>query len=387
MAYTTVDDSSAHFQSLRWTGNDTGQGARDFTFTGNSNMQPDMALGIRENGASSRFITDSSRSWSNGNKEWVWNGSNVEGDTNAHNTGAYGWLGPGLTNGIRMSQAGNYMNINNTGYYGAFWKVNGGTTTSFSENGNHPGGTRQTNTTAGMSIITYTGTGANANCEIAHGLGSRPSCVIYKRRDAANVPCMWHSGLGSDGTLSSSDDNKLVLNNYSGRDADGAFQNSTIPDSTNITVGGTSVNTNADGGTYVAYVWTEIQGYSKFGRYIGNGHSEGDGTFVHTGFRPQAIFIKRTDANGSWLWHDSKWGTKNATGTTKGNFGNVQSACQVMESASNSIDDYGDIDILSNGFKLRSDAAATNAGTASYIYGAWAQHPFVSSTGTPTTAV
>ena len=379
MAYTTVDDSSAHFQSLRWTGNDTGQGARDFTFTGNSNMQPDMALGIIENNQVARMVTDSSRSWSNGNKEWSWNGANIEGDTNAINTGAYGWLGPGLTNGIRMSQAGNYWNQNNKGYYGAFWKVNGGTTTSFSENGNHPGGTRQTNTTAGMTILTYTGTGANANCQMAHGLGGTPACVIYKRRDAANVPCMWHQSIG--------DDYKLQLNAYAGLDADGAFQNSTIPDATNITVGGTSVNTNADGGTYVAYVWREIQGYSKFGKYTGNGHSGGNGSFVYTGFRPQALFIKRTDANGSWIWHDTKWGTKNATGTSKGNFGNVQSACQVMESLSNQLDDYGDVDFLSNGFKLRSAAAATNAGTASYIYGAWAQHPFVTSTGTPTTAV
>ena len=90
--YTTIDDSSAHFQSLRWTGNDTGQGARDFTFEGNADMQPDMALGIRENGVQARFITDSSRDWSNGNNEWVWNGASIEGDTNAHNTGAYGCL-------------------------------------------------------------------------------------------------------------------------------------------------------------------------------------------------------------------------------------------------------------------------------------------------------
>ena len=378
--YTTIDDSSVHFQSLRWTGNDTGQGARDFTFEGNANMKPDMALAIKESGAQSRWITDSSRDWSNGNKEWVWNGANIEGDTNANNSGAYGWLGPGLTNGIRMSQAGNYWNVNNKVYYGAFWKVNGGTTTSFSENGNHPGGARQTNTTAGMSIITYTGTGANANCQIAHGLGEAPSCVIYKRRDAANVPCFWHRDMG--------DDYKMPLNSYTGLDADGAFQNSTVPDATNITVGGTSVNTNANNGTYVAYVWKEVPGFSKFGKYIGQGSSDPlDNTFIYTGFRPQTVFIKRTDANGSWIWHDSKWGTKNATGTTKGNFGNVQSACQVMESASNSIDDYGDIDIYANGFKCVSESAATCGANASYIYGAWAEHPIVTSTGVPATAV
>tara|TARA_R110000765_G_C18852878_1_gene599109 strand:+ start:24 stop:1154 length:1131 start_codon:yes stop_codon:yes gene_type:complete len=375
MAYTDIDDSSELFQSLRWTGNATG-GARDFTFTGNANMQPDMALAIKEAGSQSHMVTDSSRDWSNGNKEWVWNSNSIEGNVNAVNSGAYGWLGPGLTNGIRMSQAGNYWDVNNNLYYGAFWKVNGGTTTSFSENGNHPGGARQTNTDAGFSIITYTGTGANANCQFAHGLGVAPSFVIYKRRNASNAPCVWHKAIG--------DDVKLTLDSYAALDADGAFQNSTVPDATNITVGGTSTNTNADNGTYVCYAWTDVQGFSKFGSYKGNGNA--DGTFVYTGFRPQAILIKRTDAVSSWLWHDAKWGTKNATGTTKGNIGNLQSAAMVMESNSNSLDDYGDIDFLSNGFKIRDTDGRVNANAAPYIYAAWAEHPFVTSTGTPTTA-
>jgi len=378
MAYTTIDDPSAHCQSVRWTGNDTGQGARDFTFTGNSDMQPDMAIGIAENQLTAHMVTDSSRDWSNGNHEWSINQANIEGDTNAINTGSYGWLGPGLTNGIRMSQAGNYWNVNTKPYTAACWKVNGGTTTSFSESGNNPGGTRQTNTTAGMSILTYTGTGANASCQLAHGLPATPTFIIFKRRDNANVPCVWHQGIG--------DDYKLVTSNYGAKDADGAFMNSTLPDATNIYVGGTSVNTNADNGTYVCYAWTDIQGYSKFGSYVGNGHSGGNGTFVYTGFQPAFIMTKRTDAVGSWLWHDAKWGKLTSTGVASGNNANPQTTSMVMESNSNSVDDYGSMDILSNGFKLRSDAAATNAGTAPYVYMAWAENPFVTSTGVPTTA-
>ena len=378
MAYTNIDDPSKYCQSVRWTGNASGS-TRDLTFTGNSDMKPDMAIAIAEDHNQSHMVTDSSRDWSNGNKEWLINGSNVEGDTNATNTGAYGWVGDGLADGIQSNQGsgGNgYWNANNEPYYAACWKVNGGTTTSFTESGSNPGGTRQTNSTAGMSIITYTGTGSNGT--IAHGLPATPTFIIFKRRNNANVPCVWHVGIG--------DDYKLVTSNYSAKDADGAFMNSTLPTSTNITVGGASVNTNADAGTYVCYAWTDVQGYSKFGSYTGNGHSGGDGPFVYTGFKPAFIMTKRTDANGSWLWHDAKWGQKVSTGNASGNNSNPLTTSMVMESNSNAVDDYGDMDILSNGFKLRSDSAATNAGTAPYVYMAWAENPFTTSTGVPTTA-
>ena len=373
MAYTTIDDPSAYCQSVRWTGNN---GTRNLTFDGNSDMQPDMAIGIAEDHTQSHMVTDSSRDWSNGNHEWSINASNIEGDTNAINTGAYGWLGPGLTDGISVSQAGNYWNANNEPYYAACWKVNGGTTTSFTESGSNPGGTRQTNSAAGMSIITYTGTGSNGT--IAHGLPATPTFIIFKRRDNANVPCVWHKGIG--------DDYKLVTSNYNAKDSDGAFMNSTLPTSSNITVGGASVNTNADAGTYVCYAWTDIQGYSKFGSYTGNGHSEGNGTFVYTGFQPAFIMTKRTDTTGSWLWHDAKWGKLTSTGNASGNNSNPLTTSMVMESNSNAVDNYGDMDILSNGFKLRSDSAATNAGTAPYVYMAWAHSPFVTSTGIMGTA-
>ena len=371
MAYTTIDDSSSQCQSVRWTGSG---GTRNLTFDGNSDMQPDMAIGIAEDHVQSHMVTDSSRDWSNGNKEWSINASNIEGDTNAINTGAYGWLGPGLTDGISVSQAGNYWNVSNEPYYAACWKVNGGTTTSFTESGSNPGGTRQTNSTAGMSIITYTGTGSNGT--IAHGLPATPTFIIFKRRDAANVPCVWHVGIG--------DDYKLVTSNYGAKDADGAFMNSTLPTSTNITVGGASVNTNADGGTYVCYAWTDIQGFSKFGSYVGNGNA--NGPFVYTGFKPAFIMTKRTDAVGSWLWHDAKWGKLTSSGVASGNNSNQLTTSMVMESNSNVVDDYGSMDILSNGFKLRSDATSTNAGTAPHVYMAWAHNPFVTSTGIPTTA-
>jgi len=378
MAYTTVDDSSSQCQSVRWTGNASGS-TRDLTFTGNSDMKPDMAIAIAEDATQSHFITDSSRNWDVGNKELLWDGNNVEGDTGAINSGGYGWVGDGLTDGIQSNQGSvnnGYWNANAEPYYVACFKANGGSVTTVGESGANPGFTRQTNTDAGFSIIAYTGTGSNGT--IAHGLPATPTFIYFKRRDNANVGCIWHVGIG--------DDYKLVTSTYAAKDSDGAFMNSTLPTSTNITVGGASVNTNADAGTYICYAWTDIQGFSKFGSYVGNGHSAGDGPFVYTGFKPSFIITKRTDTNGSWLWHDAKWGQKVSTGNASGNNSNPLTTSMVMESNSNAVDDYGDMDILSNGFKLRSDSAATNASTAPYVYMAWAENPFVTSTGTPTTA-
>ena len=140
-------------------------------------------------------------------------------------------------------------------------------------------------------------------------------------------------------------------------------------------------NTNTD--NYVAYVFADVQGFSKFSKYTGNGNA--NGPFVYTGFAPAFVIIKRTDSANDWIVHDYKLGTKNSTGSAKGNEGNLNSAAYRLNNTS-AIDDWGDIDMLSTGFKPRSDAASTNASGGTYIYMAFAEHPFVTSTGIPTTA-
>ena len=395
-AYTTIDDPSAYFQSLRYTGNGASGGGtggtRDLTFTGNSNMKPDMAIHIAEDHNQQKMITDSSRSWASGNHELSWSLTNVEGDTNAINTGAYGWLGDGLTNGIQAnagSGGDGYANRNNEPFYLAAWKANGGTTTSISESGSGNGCvnacTHQADTTSGLSIITYTGRddelSNNQHSKLTHGLGVAPTFTMIKRRDAADNWFVSGKHITSSSAYSS---NEFLSLNLTAAINGNFYTGITAPDSTHIFLGNDLVNI-ADA-SYVCYAWAEKQGFSKYGKYIGNGNSDGPGPFVYTGFRPQTIIIKRINSAQSWIWHDSKWGTKNASGSTKGNIGNLQSAAMIMESSTNVLDDYGDIDILSNGFKLRSEAAATNAGDSTYIFMAWAEHPFVTSTGIPTTA-
>ena len=374
MAYTTIDDPSAYFQSLRWTGN--AASTRDLTFDGNSDLQPDACMWFKENGQQHRLLTDSSRSWESGNHELAWSSNIKEGDTNAVNTGAYGWLAghSSLTNGLRSYQSSSYTNTNGGKYYAASWKVNGGTTASNSDGSITS--TVQNNSDAGVSIITYAGTGSNGT--IGHGLGVTPQFLFFKDRTSSTGHwATWHEAIG--------DDYKLTINSYGIKDADGAFMNSTLPTSSVITIGGASVHTNANNKNYVCYAFTDVQGYSKYGSYKGNGNA--NGSFVYTGFKPRAIFTKKIDgAVGSWVWHDSRMGQSTGNGTSSGTDINVASANQVIESNSNLMDDYGDIDFLSNGFKVRDTDNRVNTNTSTYIYMAWADSPFTTSTGKPTTA-
>jgi hypothetical protein len=159
----------------------------------------------------------------------------------------------------------------------------------------------------------------------------------------------------------------------------GTVWNDTSPSSSVFTVG-TNTKTNTDGEKYIAYCLTPIQGYSKFGKFEGNGNA--DGTFVYTGFKPAWTMIKNIETNGyNWVIQDTeRFGGINSGATDKNLAANSTSA----EPSSGSFAG-NQIDYLSNGFKLRSNAGNTNA-SQSYIYLAFAEHPFVSSKGVPTTA-
>ena len=137
----------------------------------------------------------------------------------------------------------------------------------------------------------------------------------------------------------------------------------------------TSADANKDSINYIAYIWTEKQGYSKFGGYTGNG-SATIGTFVYTGFKPAFIILKRTDSTEDWLTYDTARDPYNRSGNET-----VLRPNTNAEEAS-----YGSIDILSNGFKLYSSGGALNADAAKYVYIAFAKEPFVTSGGVPCTA-
>ncbi len=246
------------------------------------------------------------------------------------------------------------------------WTGNGGTSVTNDASATGVGdidSVYQANTTAGFSIVTYTGTGSNGT--IAHGLGSKPHWVMSKPRDnSSDGFSVLHNSLGT---------NFLDLETNALPNTNTVVWNS-VPTPTVFGVG-TATGTNSSGVKYIAYCWSPIEGFSKFGSYTGNASSSGDGTFVYTGFRPAWLMVKRASGTtGNWVIMDSTRSPTNPVAT----FFNADGKSEVDTAARQT-------DFLSNGFKLRGNNAATNA-SATYIYFAFAEHPFVGDGTSPVTA-
>jgi len=243
------------------------------------------------------------------------------------------------------------VNANTQTYIGWQWKANGAGST------NTAGSITSTvsaNTSAGFSIVTYTGTGANAT--VGHGLGVAPSMVIYKRRSASDGWAVYFSSIGAT--------NNLVLQSTAAQQANGnVYWNSTAPTSTVFTAG-TDSAVNASTATYVAYCFAQIAGYSAFGSYTGNGSS--DGPFIFTGFRPRFVMFKGSSIASNWCMLDSSRNTYNLTDAT----------LQANDSAAE-LTNLSDVDFLSNGIKIRDVVTNdTNVSGETYIYMAFAENPF-----------
>ena len=357
MAYTTIDDPSAYFHVNLHSGNGTNN--TDITFDANAgDFQPDWIwFKGRTSSAIDHALFDSSRGTTkilNSNNE---NTENAQGAT----------LKAFNSNGFRVGDdAGDYgVNASGRTYVTWSWKCNGGSTTSFSESGNNPGGTIQTNTDAGFSIITSTGTGAAGT--IQHGLGAVPHWIISKGRSNDGGWVVYHRA-----NTSAPETDALNLSSTSATVDAVAWFNDTAPTSSVFTVGTTN-DLNGDGRTYIHYVFTEKQGYSKFGGYTGN--ASADGPFIYTGFKPAWVMIRRTDAVENWIMLDNKREPFNVV--TKRSYADTTGA----ESTSGTR-----MDFVSNGFKLRQSVGDINTSSGTYIYMAFAESPFVSSESAPTTA-
>ena len=214
------------------------------------------------------------------------------------------------------------------------------------------------NPSAGFSVVTYTGTGANAT--VGHGLGIAPKMLIVKHRSGGGLSTqdwdVYHSNLTSAAY-------RLFLNTTAAQASAPQAWNSTAPTSTVFSIG-TGTDVNGSGAAYVAYCFSEIAGYSKFGSYTGNGSA--DGTFVYTGFRPRFIMIKCTSASGTdWFIEDTSRNPYNVSGKT------LQANTLAAES-----NNAPTMDILSNGFKLRSTYSSYNTNGGTYIYAAFCESPF-----------
>ena len=349
MAYTTIDDPSAHFQTALYT---SGTGASiTVTNDGNSDLQPDWLWIKVRNGTNNHNTFDTSRGIANRLKP---NTTDAEDGSSGVSVNS-----DGFATGTNLGDINNTGGANN--YVAWQWKANGGTTSSNSDGSITS--TVQANTTAGFSIITYTGTGSNAT--IGHGLGSAPTMVIVKNRSSAEHWMVGHHK-NSNGFQSS-----VFLNLTAGKDTDAVYFNNTAPTSTVISIG-TNDKINHASENHVMYAFAEKQGYSKFGSYTGNANA--NGPFVYTGFAPAWVMVKNIASAIGWVIQDNTRSSTNPR--NKRLFANITDA-EATDT---------DFDFLSNGFKLRNSGNTPNKSGEVYIYMAFAEHPFVSSEGVPVTA-
>jgi len=350
MAYTTIDDPSAYFQTTLYTGNDT---ARSITNSGNSDLQPDWIWIKGRSETVNHVLFDSVR----GAQKELNSDTNEAEETQAQMVTSFN------SNGFGMGTSGG-SNSNTITYAAWQWKAG----TSFTNDASGTGigsidSAGSVNNDAGFSIVTYTGNDAVAT--VKHGLSSAPKMMIIKDRtaDTTNDWLVYHDAIGNTKSI------KLNLTAAAGTDA--PAWNNTSPTSSVFTIARNG-NINGSSNTIVAYCFAEKQGYSKFGSYKGNGNV--DGTFVYTGFKPAWIMTKVTNTTSNWFLHDNKRLGFNASNSTLG------SDLTNSESSTNRLD------ILSNGFKLRNTSGAVNSASNTYIFMAFAEQPFTTSTGVPATA-
>ena len=372
--YTEIDDPSAHFLTTLHTGD--GTSPKSITNDANAgNFQPDMVWGKGRETAYENQLYDSSRGTG------ATKGLTVETNHAEGNVGSYGYLSSFNSNGFTATAGSSgqnaYHNANGEDYVFWQWKANGGTTTSVSASGSGASrvaaSTYQANTTAGFSICTWTGTDDNSAATITHGLGVAPDVIIVKRRSGADDWTVYHSS-----TNAAAEDFILEFNN-TGALANNDRFNDTAPTSTVFSVNASSSTVNASGETYVAYCFAEKQGFSRFGKYKGNGVH--NGVFCYCGFKPALVITKNHDQTEPWLIHDHKRPGYNETNMKlSSNSGNAENAVPGAGDGA-----YNEMDLYSNGFKLTSNNGATNADDKNFVFFAWAANPFVTSGGTPTT--
>ena len=349
MAYTTVDDATIYFSTTLYTGD--GQQNRAVTIDG-TGMQPNM-LWIKSRSLGEQHVLgDSVRG---ATKRIIPSSSDAEA-TSATNIASFTSTGFTVANG----GVDGAVNQNGATYVSWAWK----TDTSFTNDASGTGigtidSTGSFSNDSGFSIVTYTGTGSDGT--IKHGLNAKPKIVIWKRLDNAAGAVNWivqSTILGNQ--------TKLVLNT-----TEATSTNSSFSQTDNWTSALLDLKTyegqNASSGTYVAYCFAEKTGFSKFSSYIGNGNA--DGTFVYTGFKPAWVMIKNASASQNWYMLDNKR--------------DISNVCDSYVTADNTTAEqtYTLVDFLSNGFKARDSGGASNGNGNTMIYMAFAQNPFVTSTG------
>ena len=339
----TIVDGSQYMNTLTWIGD--GTSSRSITGLG---FQPDLVWWKNRTTAKWHQLFDSVRG---ADKALSCNATDAEDAAGGY--GGEGSVTSFDSDGFTL-QGGVGNNESSSGIVGWSWR--GSDSTAVTNTDGTITSTVSANTTSGFSVVTYTGTGAVAT--VGHGLGVAPSMVIVKNRDAVSDWRVWHSGLSGS--------NYYVSLNLTNAEATSTGLFGTHTSSIISLQSGSTVNGSGNG--MVAYCFAEVEGFSKFGSYTGNGSA--DGPFVYTGFRPAFVLIKASSFSGSyWCIYDTARETYNV----------IDSLLFPNANIAESTDPLYNLDILSNGFKVRANNNSHNTSGATYIYMAFAESPFKNS--------
>ena len=349
-----INKPNQHFDVATWTGTNT---AAAVTIS-SLNFQPDLVWGKSRTSAYSHGIHDSVRGTAAGRLQSQSTAAEV-----APGSFAYGSVSAFNSNGFTASPGSSTnenWNETSSNHVAWCWKAGG---TAVTNNDGTITSQVSANPTAGFSVVTYSANGSTGT--VGHGLGVAPSMIIVKKRNAVERWCVFHTST-SNAYLYLNETNAAETGNANLRFGN----NSSVvqPSSTVFTIG-SSNDVNGTSGTYVAYCFAAVAGYSAFGSYTGNGSA--DGPFVYTGFRPRFVMVKASSSASNWFLWDTARNTYNATTTPLFPNGSAAEEATLYP-----------IDVLSNGFKLRSTAGlGPNENALTYIYMAFAEAPFKFSNG------
>ena len=356
-----IIEPQKHFDVVTWTGNNTAGRLIPLEF------KPDFVWVKCRTAGHDHQLTDSVRGSS---KALRANAQSDEEDWDVLYSGNNKGMGDYVDGGFILDDDGNNARYNNTGqtYVAWCWK-GGGNSNTFNIDGTGygtasaaglDGGTidptgASVNTEAKFSVLTYTGNGSDG-ATIEHGLGSIPVFVIVKKRTGDNW-MVYHQG---NNNFSSPENYYLELNENSADIGADTLFNNTAPTSSVFSLDDDS-SVNSNGGSFVAYCWGEVPGYSKFGAYRGNSSSS-NGSYIHLGFRPSFVIIKKFSGSDSWQMHDTARSTYNPEVAA------LYPSSENTETTSGRI-----VDFLSNGFKHYNADGNTNEDGHDYVYFAWAE--------------
>jgi hypothetical protein len=356
MAYTTINKGSSYFNTILYTG--TGS---NLAVTG-VGFKPDLVWDKSRSAAEDHVAYDIVR------------GSTARlspNTTGAEFVNATQGMQSFDTDGFTCGVSDQY---NKSAQTQVAWNWLASNTTASNTSGSITS-TVSANTTAGFSIVSWTGTGNNSDQTLGTGLSTSLDFIITKPRDSGGGTDQW---LVYTSAVTLNQNECFLLNATNGK-ITGASSGTPSRGSTAGQLklyAGTvnNQNLNTSGLKYIAYCFAAIKGFSKFGSYSGN--SSTDGPFIYTGFKPAFVLTKNTSTTGNWQLEDNKRDPYNV---------NQYRLYPNLTNAEASSTD-GNLDFLSNGFKPRTADGGFNGSGSTYIYMAFAENPFVSSTSIPTTA-